>query len=265
MAASVRRVVAAVAAVAIVALALAVVAGTPGLAAGVLVAAAVILIPGVAVVLALFPGGGTENLLRSVTAIGMGFAVMIVGGIVVNQVGVPLTAPTWLALVAVAVVVAVVGGVAVALRRRRATTRGRFEPAAVAAAPTLDWHLKPVQIALMLAAVLIVAGSIRIAEAGVADQPVAGFTQLWVLPGSGQTAVQVGIQNDEGTAQTYRLVLVRGTRVLKSWPALRVDQGAAWTVELPIPAGGSGAVEARLYRATDPSVVYRSVTYWVPG
>jgi uncharacterized membrane protein len=261
MASRPRRAAALAVAVALAALALAVVAGTPGLAGGVLVAAALLLVPGTAVTLALLPGNGTDNLVRSVTAIGMGFAIMVIGGVVLNQAGVPLTAPTWLLLLAV---VTAVGGVLSLLERRRSLPVMTLEPAAVPA-PRLDWHLRPVQVALLVAALLIAAGSVRVAHVGVTDQPVTGFTQLWILPASGTFALQVGILNGEGAAQTYRLELVRGTQALGSWPAVQLEQGATWTIGIPIPGGGSGPVQARLYRSTEPSVVYRSVTYWVSG
>ena len=243
-------------------LALAVVAGTPGLAVALLVVGAALMIPGLALTLALFPSGRTDTLARMVMAIGAGFATIVVGGIVMDLAGFPLATPTWLLLLAVAAA----AGILLAYLR----DRGRSVPTVMpevegVAAPRLDWHLRPSQLVLLVAALLIATGSIRIAQIGVANQQESGFTQLWILPAAGSTTVQVGVTNAEGATQTYRLELTRGSLKIGSWPSVELDQGATWTVAVTIPGGGPGPVEARLYRSTDPSIVYRSVSYWLPG
>ena len=115
------------------------------------------------------------------------------------------------------------------------------------------------------AAALIVLAALRIAIVGEAQQPQAGFTQLWVLPASpgagNATAVRLGITSKEPVTRHYILQLAAGGHITRRWSDLAVAPGQTWQATVPMPAGfpAGGKVEATLSRASSPRSIYRRV------
>ncbi len=89
------------------------------------------------------------------------------------------------------------------------------------------------------------------------------FTQLWMLPARGGTAVRIGVVNDEGKTQRYTVVLRAGLRPLATWHDVVLAANRSRVVMARLPRGlpDPSRLEADLYRGADSRVVYRHVTY----
>ena len=117
------------------------------------------------------------------------------------------------------------------------------------------------------AAALIVLAALRLAIVGQAQQPQAGFTQLWILPAPASAgnagAIRVGIATKEPAPTRYIVRLSAGGRTLRVWPDVAIAPGRGWQATFPLPAGlpAGGRVEATLSRATTPLTIYRRV--WI--
>lgn len=254
-------------------LALIVVSGMLELAVALAVVVVLIAIPGFLVSRAIAPTGWGDSVTQIAAAIGFGIAIAALGGIVLDWLGIRLAPISWLALF----VVAALAGGAVAYTRgaRIDDTTGQADRPSVRERRGLglrglssvgpDWRPKSAELALLVVALILTAASIRIARVGLADQPQVGYTQLWILPATEARHADVGVTNGEGSRETYRLEVVRGSEKLGSWSSLDLADGATWSATVTLPATGTGPVEARLYRSTDPTRVYRSVSYWPPG
>lgn len=115
------------------------------------------------------------------------------------------------------------------------------------------------------AAALIVFAALRIAIVGEAQQPQAGFTQLWILPSSpsvgNATTVRLGITSREPVTRRYIVQLAAGGHIIRRWSDLSVAPGQTWRATVPMSSGflAGGKVEATLSRATSPRSIYRRV------
>lgn len=189
--------------------------------------------------------------------LGTSIALTVLAGLALDFTPWGLERRSWaLALAGITVVAAAVGR----LRRGAAghAPRGRER-----------MRLSTMQLALLATALLLGAAAVGISRLGaIQKDQQSTFTQLWMLPASESTgtALRIGIGNDEGSLETYRLVLRAGARTLASWPRIVVRAGRRWETEIALPQGLSPRVpvEAELFRASEPATVYRHVTFW-PG
>ena len=113
-------------------------------------------------------------------------------------------------------------------------------------------------------AVLVMALSVVFSASSVAQQPYAGFTQFWLLPSNqpgANCAVRLGIQSYELSTETYGLVMTANGSEISAWPSIQLAPRQGWDQSVPINSNQAGTVyiEARLYRADNPRVVYREV------
>jgi len=184
---------------------------------------------------------------RFVVSAGLALAVPILGGLALYAAGVPLHRPGWLGLLAG---VTVVADVLLLLRRW------------LGWAPPFDWrpgwHLPLRHTAIFGAAVVVAAGGVALARIGVAIQPQAGFTQLWLSPwGHNVHTASLGVSNDQGSLSRYRLVLLRNGHVSATWN-LTLANSQTW--QRAVPFTGTYALTANLYRLPDLSHPYRYVS-----
>lgn len=133
-----------------------------------------------------------------------------------------------------------------------------------ASRPQLDLKLNMGQSALVVLALVITGASVVVARTGVMNQPVALYTQLWMVPSSSKDAssVQLGIKNEEGQSLTYHLVVKQGDSVTQDYPTIELTPGQDWqsTLDLQDLNTADVPIEALLYRLDDPNTVYRSVS-----
>jgi hypothetical protein len=104
---------------------------------------------------------------------------------------------------------------------------------------------------------------------GAAQQPLPGFSQLWMLPVSGAksgNAVRLGVSNMELTTMQYSLDVSMGDRMVKDWPSISLKPNEKWQATLVLPQilpAGTTMVEAALYRKDAPTKIYRHVVLWL--
>jgi uncharacterized membrane protein len=235
--------------------ALASVGGAGNLGLAILAAAAIIVIPGSVLMLALFPDFRVHPP-PSILGVGLGFAAISFAGILLHITETRIERTTWAALLVALIVIA---SIAIVLYPHTASPLQITDTRRVAD-PGPSWRLRPAQLALLATSLLLVAASIRITTIGLAAQPHPGFTQLWIMPGSEPHAAEVGILNAEGSRETYRLRVMRGTAAVAEWTIV-LDSGRRWLRTVEVGPGTAEPLEARLYRS-GVSEVYRHVWLW---
>jgi hypothetical protein len=185
---------------------------------------------------------------RVAVAAGLSLALPVLGGVALNEAGIPLERATWAGLLASAILV----GDALLLGLRR--TGRRAPPSRRGSAPRLAvWHA-----AALGAAVVIAAGAVGLSIASAAKQANPGFTQLWLSTSVRNSSVAaLGVSNHQGSTARYRLILLRQGHVSATWN-LTLSDGQAWQRRIPVTGGYP--VAARLYRLPDLTQPYRYVT-----
>jgi uncharacterized membrane protein len=200
-----------------------------------------LLLPGYALTLALFPARMLSHAEQVMFAVGLSVSSAILAGLVLNILPVGLTLSGWGALLGAIAV----GSLGVAWLRLGTSDR----PLAIVRLPRVP--MAPV-VMIAVAAVMVL-GSLMIARMGEAAQPEDGFTQLWMIPEANGDTVRLGFENHEHSATHYDLRVTAGDQTLADWTALSVADGQSWeqTVVLPALPAGAHQVEAALYRDGD--------------
>ncbi len=207
-----------------------------------LAAALLLVLPGFALAAALFPRerlGWAERLLMALAG---SMALLIVAALLLNITPWGLRTATW--VMAVAGITLVAGTVALVRRRQAAPGVVEVErpPALVRRRTTgLPWRLTLPQAAMFTLAAVLLGLSVFVARTPASGAAYAGYTQLWMLPAAqGQPTVTLGVTSQEFTPTTYRLELLAGGKVVRSWPALVIQPQATWQATVTVPANGSG-------------------------
>ena len=225
--------------------------GLLGVVTGVLGPILVLVAPGAAAGLALFPRGTLDRAERVLVSLVGSVVVAIVLGFLMTRIGIRLTPISW----TVALALVTVGGIAGAVIRVGGT-RSIHVPDRIAV-PT-GRSIPRLDLRLVAVAALVTLSAAGIARLGASAQPEPGFTQLWLLPGAGD-ALRIGVADEEAGPVTYRLVLRSATGTIAEWKDVRLAPGQRWERSVTVPAAARGSVELLLYRADSPGIVYRRV------
>src|SRR5437879_4588786 len=219
----------------------------------------VLVLPGYALISAIFPRRSLGVPERLVFSLGLSMVIVILGGLVLNWTSFGLHASSWAVLLACITL----GASAVALIRRRGQSISTSGWLGVG-----DIGLTFRQGLLLGLAVLIVCGAGVVSIIGAEQQP-HPFTQLWILPPDGTSpkdSVQLGVSNMELTAMEYHLDVNVDHKVVKEWPSISLKPNEKWETMLILPSTGHAGtvrVEALLYRANVPRTIYRNVVLWL--
>lgn len=223
----------------------------------------VLMLPGYAVVAALFPRRTLGKVELVVLSLGLSLAIAVLGGFALNWTPSGLRSGPWAVLLSGVTL----GGCIVGLARQREQAMPYIERLRT---ERLSVGLTLRQALLGGLAVLIVGGAFAISTAGVAQQQRAQpFTQLWILPASvaqAKSAVHIGIRNMEQTTMAYTLDLTVDGKVAAVWPTIQLRSGEQWEATFVLPAADQTSarrLEALLYRADTPHAVYRHVALWL--
>lgn len=242
--------------------------GAPALVSVAAGAALTLAIPGYALSRALFIHGLLDRTERVALAIGLSLCIVILGGFVLNALPDGLSRNSWalyltsVSLVACAIATVRRGAFAL-LRHGQIEAGSPAAPAQDVVAPQAGLAatgdrpsgraagLPKVHVAMLGLAGVFVAGAFLVAQLGVAGQPRPGFTDLWLLPDS--DGVTVGIDNHEGAAASYRVVLSVDGRDVHTWASAVVEDGGSWQAHYALPAKPATHtdVDAALYRPAD--------------
>lgn len=185
---------------------------------------------------------------RVTAATGLALAAPVLGGLILYATGIPLRRTAWMGFLAG---LTVVGAVVLIILRRTSKpplltreTRGIRLPVSHTLAFT--------------AVVTIAAGSVVVARVGVGTQKYPGFTQLWLSPRSRDPlTANLGVTNQQGSRQQFRLVLLRRGHVSGAWNVTLAD-GQTW--QHMITFSERYSIAANLYRLPDLAHPYRNVS-----
>lgn len=220
----------------------------------------VLVLPGYALLAALFPRQVFGLPVYLVFSLGLSLAIVILGGLVLNLTPFGLRASSWVVFLSCITL----GACAVALLRRRGQSLSTRWLGVGPIGLTFRQGL------LLALAALILCGAVAMSIIGAEQQPRPGFTQLWILPVSGashaKNVVRLGVSNKESKATGYRLSVNINGKVVKEWRSLDLNSNEKWEVTLVLPQSGhigTARVEAMLYRTDTPTTVYRHVVLWL--
>ena len=129
----------------------------------------------------------------------------------------------------------------------------------------LRWTVRPDRLALPLVAAVLLGLAVTIARMPAPPQRYQGYTTLWVVPNGEQaaTGASIGVQSGEFEEVSYRLEVRVNGQPAGVWPGLTLKPNQQWQTQLALPeAGPTGmVVEALLYRADVPRIVYRQARF----
>src|SRR3954451_7422698 len=188
----------------------------PGLPIFLTVPAAILLLlvlPGYAMNLALFPARLLGNAEQAMFTIGLSVCASIIAGLVLNLLPVGLTLSGWGALLGATAV----GSLGVAWLRLGTSDRALM----TVRLPSVP--LAPI-VMISIAAVMVL-GSLMIARMGEAAQPHDGFTQLWMIPEADGNALRLGFENHENAADHYDLRVTTEGQTLAEWSGVSLADG----------------------------------------
>jgi len=187
-----------------------------------------------------------------VVSVGLSLALLVGGGLVFHQLGLPIQSPIWWAWL-----MGQIGLCSSLAAWRRASAQPQPSPSA-------SWLAKPrlVQVLpLALASVIILAAWV-FGTVGQLVQHQQTFTQLWMIPCTERACdLEIGVRNYEWRPKEFRLELMANTRVVEAW-TISLAHDEIWQTDVNLPADLPLGVTllARLYRTEEPQLTYRFVT-----
>lgn len=215
----------------------------------------VLVLPGLALGLALFPPGAIGRAERATLAVGLSLALVVLGGLALNLTPWGLRPLPWAILLGGVTLIA--GGAG--LLRARAARRA---PTPAGGVPRRGGGLTIPQAALLALAAIVVGGALALTVRGARGQETVGFTQVWMVQAAADDPAQVrlGVSNREPATTQFLLHLAVEGQPRRVW-TLQLASGETWeaVVALPTDIGPTSDVEAILYRADTPGAVYRRV------
>jgi uncharacterized membrane protein len=149
----------------------------------------------------------------------------------------------------------------VAIVLRDLGRRGGRSEAGAGRAPRLFASFKWRQALLFGIAMAIVASAVAYSAHSALRPRGTGFTQSWInVQDAKAGVVDVGLENDEVQAETYRLQLTLNKRPVNEWRDVRLEPGQQWSTKLSLPQSqGQRVAELVVYRSDHPTTVYRKV------
>jgi hypothetical protein len=192
-------------------------------------------------------GRNVAGLERVAVAVGLTISAAVLGGLLLQVIGVPLHRRSWTVLFAG---MTVMGDVIL-------TVQYLARPRIAAAVQSAKWRLPAWQEVIYGIAVVVAIGAVALADIGASVQHYPGFTELWLSPrGGGATDASLGVSNHQGRTEEYRLILIRNGRISATWH-LTLAGGQEWQRTIPIASGHDTIAD--LYLLPDLTHPYRYV------
>jgi hypothetical protein len=216
----------------------------------------VFVLPGFAIITALFPEAILSGPERLLLTMGVSLVVTLLCGLVLNFLPGGLQALGWCYLLSGITVATSIGAW---LRGGGNAVSGRrlWKMRSVGTAVT-SMQLTLVLIGVLLAASISVAATIWSLSTPV--------MQLWMLPVQDQPGVvRIGVHQNSTPQVLYHLEVLQAERVMWVWPAVTVTSDGSWetTISLPRDADPNLPFEARLYAGLEPKVLVRWTRMWM--
>jgi uncharacterized membrane protein len=178
---------------------------------------------------------------RALYTIAFTLALVVVGGIVLNNTSWGIHRESWTIYLAFTAIGASLFGI---MRRQDH----------VSFAITVS----PRRIFLVAAYIGTILLALVLSFVGDQTRPADHFTMFWTLPDRAQAnLLDIGIGNEERAPQDYHVSLLLDGVHSGSYPSIELAPGAAWSISLSLPPGVT-TVEAQLFRSGDTTLPYRS-------
>jgi uncharacterized membrane protein len=126
-------------------------------------------------------------------------------------------------------------------------------------------RLRPLQAAMMLAAAGLALAAVVIERQQTFARSEFTYTEFWMVPQPDSGVVVLGVKNEETTSATYDVEVSIDDSIAHVWRGVNLATGETWQAEFTMPAraASSNGVEAKLFKNSDRSVIYRRV--WLPS
>jgi hypothetical protein len=228
----------------------------------------VFVLPGVAATAALFPGEGPSRLERLVLIPALSLAVPVLGGVLLDVIGLHLTAGTWGGLGAIATLL--LAGVGYLRRRRGSGPPAQTPAATVAGSPAraagrgngpvfggTAWRLAPLAVAVAL-----LGGAAWLGLHSATTQTREAFTALSMVPdddpnpGDQVRPVTLAVDCHEAAPTRYTLTVQEDAGDGHQYQ-VSLQPGEIWKQDLDVPI--TGRVTADLFKGDATTTPYRSV------
>jgi Protein of unknown function (DUF1616) len=206
----------------------------------------VLVVPGHALVALIWRGHPLGLAERAALAVGISLALAALSGLALEWTPLGLGGTRSTVLLGTISLAALAGG----------AMRDHLGEAATPAIP------RPARATVVLGAMaaLLAAAAVAFSVWSAAQDRGPGFTQAWLVPASAGR-LDLGLENDQSGAETYRVVLTAGGQTVREWRAVRLRPGQQWSSSATLPTRGA---ELDVYRAEQRDVVYRSVRVTTP-
>ncbi len=214
-------------------------------------------VPGYALSVVLFPAR-KDVLERSLLAVGLSLCVDVLGGLLLDRLGIGLTARSWSVGLALFTLAS-----CAAARRRRAAAGTASPDVKAPAAVRLGGRGSLVTAAMIVGSIAAVAGALVVARLPAGSAHVDGYSALWIKPVNRAAGTfSVGVRSQELRTMRFKLVALSlaGPRLVFR-KDLTLKPGQEWTVagRVGLPRRGATQVRVSLYRAGHPRAPYRQV------
>lgn len=191
---------------------------------------------------------------RIIFSLGLSITLDIMGGFLLNILPIGLRTLSWVILLGGLTLLLAL--IVLLLRRGTARTVSATPPPAIG--PILRGG------AVFCLATVLVVVTLIYATNGVAQQPHAGFTQLWVLPptpSEQNCTVHLGVHSFEMTPVTYHAILSVNTVREVVWPSIVLAPNQTWEQPILVPTNTAhtATIEVKLYKGNNSTSVYRQV------
>ena len=216
----------------------------------------IFLLPGYTLLEVLFYKYALNGVQRVTLSLGLSITIAILCGFLLNMRPQGLTGKTWtLSLGSLTITCILIA----ACLRGNTTANGAW---LLQMRPHLRKHIPGTL--LLLAAAVILLFTVLYSDDSAKYQRRQAFTELWLLqkdPVRKSCSVYVGIDNFEFKPITYSIVMTVNGTPTSTWPSITLPPQKTWHTSTPITSKESGAlvIEAKLYRADSPYMVYRNV------
>ena len=215
-----------------------------------------LVLPGYALTEAIFARTALPGPHRLLLSLTLSLAALALGTLLLNYMPGGIRESTWV----VFLLVVVLGGCVVAGWRRGEGPRRASRPMFGVGVGVGAW-------ARLAGALLLAGAAIVIAWTPFNAENAVGYTQFWMLPGSGG-GLELGIRSQEHDATTYRVVLDSGPRRTTVSSRLALEPGEDRVFHLtanPRVTGGAKRLTALLFLQDRPGRPYRRVTALLPA
>lgn len=224
----------------------------------------VLVLPGYAMLTALFPHPELDRPTRLLLSVSLSVTLTVLIGLVINRLPLGLRTGPW----AITLWFVTIAGAIIALLRRMFARPLDLQVQKAGLGLVTVWQglrMDMRQLGLVGVAVLISGAALLLAQYEAQRQPPTNTMQLWLLPAAEEKhgTLKVGLASIGSAQGAFKLLISRDGVTLRQW-SLTIKPGERWEEQVYVAPGLiTQAIDAQLYRADEPGKAYRWVRFWL--